>query len=275
MKPVVYKKIIGFLAFLVALLVITQIYLVKEIKKLSSAEEKEFEIKPSLTEISKGTLVFIIDDFGYRNDEVSDGFLALDISMTCAVIPGHVHSRRYSTKASDAGKEVIVHMPMESTLPTRGEEEFILKTSMTSQEVEDRVRKVFEHLPEAVGMNNHQGSKTTTDGRVMTVVGNVLKEKGKYFIDSRTTSETVAEQTMLSLGVNAHRRHVFLDNDADPALIQQQIRTMETISEKSGIAIGIGHVKPNTLNVLSSEIPRLKDAGFTFKFASEVLKTDL
>ena len=56
----------------------------------------------------------------------------------------------------------------------------------------------------------------------MNIVSNVLKRHGKYFIDSRTTSQTVAEDIMRTRGVPTARRHVFLDNDNDKNKIREQ-----------------------------------------------------
>ena len=158
--------------------------------------------KIEIEEDIRGNIVIIIDDFGYRDDNVSEGFLSLDADLTFAVIPGHQNSKVFAAKADQNGYEVIVHMPMESTNETRGEKEYMLTTSMTSNEIESRVEEVISEFPEAVGMNNHQGSKATSDKRIMNILSNVLKRHGKYFIDSRTTSETVAEITMRFRGVH-------------------------------------------------------------------------
>jgi len=161
-----------------------------------------------------------------------------------------------------------VHMPMESTNKTRGEKEYMLTTAMTSDAIESRVEEVISEFPEAVGMNNHQGSKATSDKRIMNIVGNVLKRHGKYFIDSRTTSETVAETTMRSRGVPTIRRHVFLDNEDKYNKIREQLYKLADKAESKGLGVGIGHAKTNTLEVLKQEIPRLKEHGFKFQFAS-------
>ena len=87
----------------------------------------------------RGRIGIIIDDFGYRNDEVSDGFLELDARLTYAVIPGHAHSASFGEKAVSAGFEVIVHMPMENTGKTYGEEEFVLMTDMDKETIERRL----------------------------------------------------------------------------------------------------------------------------------------
>ena len=224
--------------------------------------------KIEIEEDVRGNIVIIIDDFGYRDDNVSEGFLSLDADITFAIIPGHQNSKVFAAKADQNGYEVIVHMPMESTNETRGEKEYKLTTSMTSDEIESKVEKVISEFPEAVGMNNHQGSKATSDKRIMNIVGNVLKRHGKYFIDSRTSSETVAEITMRSRGVPTIRRHVFLDNENQKNKIREQLYKLADKAELKGLAVGIGHAKTNTLKVLKQEIPRLKEHGFKFQFAS-------
>ena len=224
--------------------------------------------KIEIEEDIRGNIVIIIDDFGYRDDIVSEGFLSLDADITFAIIPGHQNSKVFAAKADQNGYEVIVHMPMESTNETRGEKEYKLTTSMTSDEIESKVEEVISEFPEAVGMNNHQGSKATSDKRIMNIVGNVLKRHGKYFIDSRTSSETVAETTMRSRGVPTIRRHVFLDNENQKNKIREQLYKLADKAELKGLAVGIGHAKTNTLKVLKQEIPRLKEHGFKFQFAS-------
>ena len=218
------------------------------------------------------TIVLVIDDFGYRNDSVSDGFLDLNIPITCAIIPGHLQSRKFAQKAFAAGKEVIIHMPMESSLNTPGEDEYKIKSGMTSEEVEWRIREVLKEMPEAIGMNNHQGSKATTNGKVMSVLGSVLKANNKFFIDSRTTSKTVAEEIMRSIGVPTIRRHVFLDNDDSKDKISERIDEVARLAQKQGIAVAIGHAKPNTLKAIKYALPKLLADGYQFEFASNVVK---
>tara|TARA_B100001971_G_scaffold205282_1_gene222558 strand:- start:123 stop:950 length:828 start_codon:yes stop_codon:yes gene_type:complete len=220
---------------------------------------------------TKGEIGLIIDDFGYRNDEISDGFLHLDVNLTCAVIPGHAYSSTFGEKAVSRGHEVIVHMPMENVGENRGEEEFVLRVDMKPDAVKNRVYDALDQIPEAIGMNNHQGSQATADPGVMNSVAAVLKERNKFFIDSRTTPETVAESIMNNWKVPSARRNVFLDNDHDEEKITRQLLSLVEIAERDGSAIGIGHVKQNTLNVLRKQIPELKRKGFKFEFVSNML----
>jgi len=230
------------------------------------------QVSPDLDPAIRGSIAIIIDDFGYRNDVISKGFLELDAHLTYAVIPGHEYSQSFSKRAKAKGYEVIIHMPMESHVFSKGEDAFRLNTSMTSQEIEDRTEQAFLQLSEAVGMNNHQGSKATEDKRVMQIVADVLQRHQAYFVDSRTSSATIAKMMMEKSKVPNTRRHVFLDNDFDPGLIYRQLNELMHLAETSEYAIGIGHVKKETLEVLKEEIPKLKAMGFRFKFVSEIIQ---
>ena len=275
-----YKRIIWALSLTIAILVLSNYSALRKLdlairtspEIIEKIEEPVFQDSVfSVMDEKVNTIVLVIDDFGYRDDSISDGFLNLSVPITCAVLPGHIQSSRFAKKAINAGKEVIIHMPMQSTVPSSGEEEFKLKTGMTSEEIEWRLNEALNEIPEAVGINNHQGSKATTDGKVMAVVASVLKNKNKFFLDSRTSSKTVGESTMRSVGVPTARRHIFLDNDLNIKNISKQLNKLVDVSEKKGLAIGIGHVKGNTLKVLEKEIPDLLERGFDFKFLSQVV----
>ena len=275
-----YKKIIWVLSVTIAILIMSNYSALRKLDLAIRApqdaieEIEEFAAQDSALNIDKeetSSIVLVIDDFGYRNDAISDGFLNLPIPITCAVLPGHKQSSPIAKKAVSAGKEVIIHMPMQSSVASLGEDEFKLKVGMTSQEIEWRLNEALKEIPEALGINNHQGSKATADGKVMAVVASVLKNKDKFFLDSRTSSKTVGESTMRSVGVLTARRHVFLDNDLSVEKISNQFDELVRISKKKGVAIGIGHVKGNTLKVLQKKIPLLVEQGFDFKFLSQVV----
>ena len=275
-----YKRIIWVLSITVVILLLSNYAALRKLDLAIRAPAEKIEVveepvfKDSVTSVARETaniIVLVIDDFGYRNDAISDGFINLPFPITCAVLPGHSNSSPIAKKAIKAGKEVIIHMPMQSSVASSGEDGFKLKTGMTSEEIEWRLSEALSEIPEAVGINNHQGSKATSDKRVMAVVASVLKNKNKFFLDSRTSSKTVAENTMRSAGVPTARRHIFLDNDLDTEKILSQFDKLERIAEKKGLAIGIGHVKKSTLEVLQKKIPDLIEQGIEFKFLSQVV----
>ena len=239
---------------------------------LDTLNQQSDEESSKITQVPmRGVIGLIIDDFGYRNDHVSNGFLKLPGKLTYAIIPGHDHSQLFSKKAYDAGYEIIVHMPMENIGKTYGEEEYVLMSYFQDDEIRNRIRSAFENLPESVGLNNHQGSRGTADPRVMTLLAGVIKEKKKFFIDSRTASNSLAETTMRKYNVPTNKRNIFLDNELDEQKIKTQLLKLADVAEDKGIAIGIGHVKPQTLSVLEKELPILEEKGFRFEFVSKLV----
>ena len=239
---------------------------------LDTLNQQSDEEPSKITQVPmRGVIGLIIDDFGYRNDHVSNGFLKLPGKLTYAIMPGHDHSQLFSKKAYDAGYEIIVHMPMENIGNTYGEEEYVLMSYFQDDEIRNRIRSAFENLPESVGLNNHQGSRGTADPRVMTLLAGVIKEKKKFFIDSRTASNSLAETTMRKYNVPTNKRNIFLDNELDEQKIKTQLLKLADVAEDKGIAIGIGHVKPQTLSVLKKELPILEEKGFRFEFVSKLV----
>ncbi len=281
-----YKTLIIYV--LTLFVVILLIVLKKQQDHLADLENEVIEIEEMVTDTleqqpsvetpneiqqipMRGVIGLIIDDFGYRNDHISNGFLELPGKLTYAIIPGHQYSQLFSKKAYDAGYEIIVHMPMENIGKTYGEEEYVLMSYFQDDEIKGRINKAFEHLPESIGLNNHQGSRGTADSRVMTLLANEIKSNKKFFIDSRTASNSLAESTMRKYGVPTNKRDIFLDNELDEEKIKIQLLKLAEASEEKGIAIGIGHVKPQTLNVLVKEIPVLQKKGFRFEFVSNLV----
>lgn len=216
-----------------------------------------------------GKICIIIDDMGYNINDVVKKFLNLDIPLTFAVLPGHAYSKRIATLIDKEGFEVIVHMPMDSKDHRSGEEEFLIKRGMRKGEIRSRLRSALLELPQAKGMNNHQGSDATEDKNVMRIVAEVLRSEGKFFIDSKTSAKTVSIEEMERAGVPVAVRAVFIDYKDVEDVVYDQLMLLAEKARKNGIAIGIAHPRKNTLDVLMKEIPILNSLGFKFIFASE------
>jgi hypothetical protein len=136
------------------------------------------------------------------------------------------------------------------------------------------VQDDLAQVPLARGVNNHEGSKASADSRVMHAVIGVLAQHGNlFFIDSRTSQDSVGEQTAQAMGVPAAARDVFLDNRADVAYTQEQLLAAAAIARRTGSAIAIGHPRPSTLAAVRSMIPQLQAAGIEFVLAQDLVTT--
>ncbi len=212
---------------------------------------------------SGAKLALIIDDCGQWVD-IERGYIALPVPLTLSVLP-HVHATaEIAREARDAGKGVMLHLPMEplsGVYPGPGE----VKTSMTDAQITAQVQDDLAQVPLAQGVNNHEGSKASADPRVMRDVMQVLAQHGDlFFIDSRTNAASVGADSASGAGIPTASRDVFLDNKEDVAYTEGQLREAATIAQRTGSAIAIGHPRATTLEAVRDMIPQLQAQGINF-----------
>lgn len=208
-------------------------------------------------------IALIIDDCGQWVD-IERGYIALPVPLTLSVLP-HVHAATaIAQEAHDAGKGVMLHLPMETLsglYPGPGE----ITTSMNDAQIAAQVQDDLAQVPLAQGVNNHEGSKASADPRVMRDVMQVLVQHGNlFFIDSRTNAASVGAQAASAAGIPTASRDVFLDNKEDVAYTEGQLREAATIATRTGSAIAIGHPRPTTLQAVREMIPQLQAQGINF-----------
>lgn len=214
-------------------------------------------------------VALIIDDCG-QWETTERGIIALPIPITLSVLP-HVHyTEQIAQEAADAGKGVMLHVPMEPlshVYPGPGE----IKTAMTDDEIAKQMEDDVAQVPLAKGMNNHEGSEATADDRVMKDVIAVVKEHGLFFIDSRTNAKSVAAAQAADAGVLTASRDVFLDNQADVAYTESMLERAVKIAKENGSAIAIGHPKPTTLEAIRDMYPKMQAEGVRFVLAQTLV----
>jgi uncharacterized protein len=215
-------------------------------------------------------LAIIIDDCGQWPD-TERGFIALPAALTLSVLPHVRYGAQIARDADAAGKGVMLHLPME---PRSGKDpgQGGILTSMDDATIAAQVRDDLSAVPLAAGVNNHEGSRATADDRVMRDVAAVLAQKHVFFIDSRTGSDTVAEQSATAAGVPTARRDVFLDDVADVDATESELRRAAAIAKTKGSAIAIGHPRPTTLVAVRTLLPELQHEGIVFVLARDLVR---
>lgn len=226
--------------------------------------------KPNTPTAVKGKLAVVIDDAG-RDLESQHVYESLGIPLTLAVMPNQVHTRDAALSWHAHGLPVILHQPMESVSGIGMESKAIL-TSMGDEEIRGLLKSSLSQVPEAVGINNHQGSKATTDRHTMDVVMNELHHRRLFFFDSRTNSTTAADAAAASYGVPYVRNDLFVDNEADVAAISAMIREAAKRAQKYGTYVIIGHCRPKTAEAFRQMVPQLEKEGIQFVYVSSLAK---
>lgn len=226
--------------------------------------------KPNTPTVVKGKLAVVIDDAG-RDLESQHIYESLGIPLTLAVMPNQVHTRDAALSWHAHGLPVILHQPMESVSGI-GMESKVILTSMGDEEIRSLLKSSLSQVPEAVGINNHQGSKATTDRHTMDVVMNELHHRHLFFFDSRTNSTTAADAAAASYGVPYVRNDLFVDNEADVAAISIMIREAAKRAQKYGTYVIIGHCRPKTAEAFRQMVPQLEKEGIQFVYVSSLVK---
>ena len=131
---------------------------------------------------------------------------------------------------------------------------------------------MLETVPYAAGVNNHEGSRSTSDTKLMSELMPLLRNRKLFFVDSRTTAATVAESAAHSAGVRATSRNVFLDDEQSAAAIRKQFELAVRDAREKGSALAIGHPHPETLQVLSEMLPKTELLGVNLVFASDLVQ---
>lgn len=218
---------------------------------------------------AQSNAVLIIDDMG-NSLPLGERALLLPGKINYSFLPHTPNTRLLAKDAHAKGQEILLHLPM-SNLNGAPAGPGKLSPSMDKQQFMATLHDNLQAVPYARGVNNHMGSLLTQLHQPMEWLMEALKLQRLYFIDSRTSPLTIAEQKAEDQHVPALRRDVFLDNSLDEANIEKQFERWIHLSQKHGVAVAIGHPHPETLSVLERRLPELDQRGVRLVFASDIL----
>ncbi len=215
------------------------------------------------------TLVVIIDDLGYELGAGEEA-AALPGKVNLAILPHTPNGATIARLGMAAGKEIMLHAPM-SNLREKPLGKGGLTQSMREEELRRVLARGIDSTPGVRGVNNHMGSLLTSQTEPMGWVMEELARRGLYYVDSRTTAQTVAADMAARRGVPSLSRNVFLDNEISATAIHFKFKEFLAIADREGMAIAIGHPHEETLAYLKRQLPRLERRGYQLKLVSEVL----
>lgn len=206
-------------------------------------------------------IAIIIDDIGYG---LAAGERALNLPgpVAYAVLPETPRGRTLAEKAYASGKEVLLHLPLQSTEFGAFNDPGRLDLDMTRRQFANMFDADFRSVPHVVGINSHRGSLLTRHpGHMAWLMEEIGRRGNLFFVDSYTTAESVALDVAHEAGIPAVRRDVFLDPDPAPATIAREFARLKKLAWQRGFAMGIGHPHPATLALLEEALPKLADEG--------------
>ena len=201
--------------------------------------------------------------------------IRIDASLTFAILPYCSHSTEAATVLHAKGKEVILHLPMEPlAYPDEQPGPGALFLNMSNEAIRRQVDKNISAVPFVTGVNNHMGSIFMADGAKLSVVLNQLKKKHLFFVDSRTTSSSKAEQIALKSGVPYISRKIFIDTEKNFRTTLQKLMKLNDrdYGKNSEPILVIGHPYPDTIRALREAVPALKTEGVDIVPVSYLVK---
>jgi len=237
---------------------------------LEPPPEPPFEPPEEPMRPGRGTLVFVIDDAGHNLRDLQP-FLDFPGPITIAVLPGLAYSVESAHRVREAGKELLLHQPMESiggTDPGPG----AVMAGMGSDEIRAIINRNLDELWPVAGMNNHEGSRVTMDAEAMETVLELSRERGILFLDSRTTAQSAAPQVARRLGITIGERDIFVDNNPDRESMLYFITRGLSVAQRQGWAIMIGHAwSPELAPLLNELYADLIEQGYTFSTVADII----
>ena len=210
--------------------------------------------------------VYIVLDDGGHNLNHLQPFLNLDIPLTIAVLPELAYSKESALRIKNSGKTLILHQPMQAINLSTDPGPSAIMPEMSADQIRSLLTKNLDSLGIKVGLNNHEGSLNTADTYAMKVVMEVCKERGMFFLDSRTNSKSVCKSVASEYGVKLYERNTFLDNTPSQADMIAMFKSGIEVAKKNGSVIMIGHVwsGKNLADVLQKMYDEYYPQGFIF-----------
>jgi len=222
----------------------------------------------------KPRIALLIDDFGLNppENDLMMQFAYLDCPFAAAIIPGLPYSTQLAELFHQAGKEVVIHLPMESSDPETVTEPLTLTVSMTTEDIRAIVFKAIYDIPYASGISNHQGSLFTGDKKAMSRLAKVLNDTTLYFFDSLTAPGGTAYKICRANGIPSGKRDVFLDTDYTPGdSFDNRLTQFLNLARQRGYAIAVAHRYPETLANLQNFLGSDQAVEFEFVYPSELI----
>jgi len=242
----------------------------KAVQKVQPTQPAAKPEKPRKPAPYAGNLTFVFDDAGHNLDQL-EYFLRLPFPCTIAVLPGLRYSSESARRIRKAGKQVILHQPMQSVDLHINPGPGAVTPGLSAEQIKNIVRKNLEEIWPVAGMNNHEGSLMTADEAAMSAVLDVVAEKHIFFLDSRTTARSVVAKVAKEKNMAVWERAIFIDNDKSRAAMETQIKKGLSIARQKGSAIMIGHVFTIELAELLTEMyPALIEEGFSLSEIAQV-----
>ena len=213
----------------------------------------------------------IIDDLGNSMDYAQQ-IIDLPAAVTLAILPETTYSREIANEAARRHREVMLHLPLQS-IENRKASPGTLALHMTKKEFTAQLRRNIASIPHVQGLNNHMGSLLTRHpGHMDWLMSELARDDKLFFVDSRTTSKTVAARIADEHDIPNITRDVFLDPDHEAQTLTVQFNRFIRLVNKRGYGLAIAHPYPETIHFLQQHLAELEARGIRLVPVSQLIR---
>ena len=207
------------------------------------------------------------------NTKRTEQAIALPNAVTLSFLPYGSNLRDLTAVARERGHEILVHVPMEPSSKTQNPGTNPLLVGLGDDEIRKRLDWALSQFTGYIGVNNHMGSRFTSDHRAISVVMDELKRRELMFLDSRTSGKTIAAKVAAKINLPVVSRHIFLDDEHSPGYenVASNLRLLGAVARREGSAIAIGHPYRETFRALGKWAPALRARGIQLVPLSKIL----
>ncbi|WP_069632959.1 divergent polysaccharide deacetylase family protein [Campylobacter pinnipediorum] len=198
------------------------------------------------TKIKKPKLAIVIDDVANRHHV--DMIRSVGLKMTPSFFPKTKHHLG-TPKLAKEFEFYMIHLPMQAQHFSSPEIN-TLNVQDSEKIIDKKIKDVRVDFPTAKFMNNHTGSKFTSDFNAMDKAFKAFIKYDFIFIDSKTIDTTKVKKVAKKYKKPYISRDVFLDDKDNKASINKEIKNAINIAKQKGYAIAIGHPRKNTIEAL-------------------------
>lgn len=223
------------------------------------AGETPLDNASALLADSLATLSIIIDDIGH-NRRYGERVAKLPAPLTLSILPHTPFDQHFSDLGHATGKEVMLHMPMQS-ISNRAANQHQLEVGMSQPAFMARLRNNLDAFTGYTGINNHQGSRMMSNSTRLDWMMAEIADRSVFFVDSGTIGRSPANQIASRYGIATGDRDIFLDHVASETEISKQFDKLVHRALRNGHAVAIGHPHPATIAVLERRLPELAQLG--------------
>lgn len=219
------------------------------------------EVKAAVKAGYKPRLVIIIDDVAYKHQ--ADAIKSVNLKLTPSFFPATSAHPETPVLARRFGFYMI-HLPMQALGGFKGAEIGTLTVNDDYEKIAKKLQSIKRDFPDLKYINNHTGSRFTSDAAAMDRMMRAVRDENLIFVDSKTTSPTKVYGAAKKYSMPYIARDVFLDHDGSKAAVRKQLKYAVELAKKRSYAIAIGHPHKNTIEVLQESAKLLQEVEVVY-----------